>query len=418
MRENVFLAGAAKGNITPKEEWLPLPYFGDVEMNRIDDDLHIRVLAMQLNDQKHLFISFDMVVVPFSEQLMQLIWEKLGIPKENIFMTATHSHTTPIVMLGILTENDKKDLFLEWLEIIKDVLIQTIERAMTRMQPAKIGYGTGKSYINVNRDEIKHGNKAELGNNYERPSDKTMYLVRLEDLNGQTIALIVNYAVHAVVMNGCLIDGGVAVSGDIAGRSSSLMEEKLGKDSVVLWTSGAAGDQNPRIMSNFGMQLVDGEMKLVNLGEGGLVVLQALSEEHVRNIIAANDAITCDECPEDLQSYTEQVSCAGRNNDFFKSENGEPKDIQYEIRVLKIGNVLYQGVSAEVVTSLGKSIRESSPYDETIFVTHVTTTNGYIPDDWEYEHESFEAEGTLVAQGAALPALLEGFRKLYDRIHS
>lgn len=38
---------------------------------------------------------------------------------------------------------------------------------------------------------------------------------------------------------------------------------------VALWTSGAAGDQNPRNMTNYGCQMVDGEMKYCNIGETG-----------------------------------------------------------------------------------------------------------------------------------------------------
>ena len=49
-----------------------------------------------------------------------------------------------------------------------------------------------------------------------------------------------NYAVHGVITGNLDM-----ISGDIPGAASRYVEESLGDDAVALWTSGAAGDQNP-----------------------------------------------------------------------------------------------------------------------------------------------------------------------------
>ena len=103
------------------------------------------------------------------------------------------------------------------------------------------GYGTGVSYINVNRQIVdpKTGRWWE-GANYEGPSDKTVAVLTFESLDGTPIAVYYNYAVHAVIAG--QLD---QVSGDIPGAASEYVEESFDDRVVALWSSGAAGDQNP-----------------------------------------------------------------------------------------------------------------------------------------------------------------------------
>ena len=94
-------------------------------------------------------------------------------------------------------------------------------------------WGTGVSYINVNRTMIKPdtGRWGE-GPNYEGPSDKTVAVVEFATPEGKPIAVYYNYAVHGVIA-GQLDE----VSGDIPGASSRYIEESLGDDvsQCVAW---------------------------------------------------------------------------------------------------------------------------------------------------------------------------------------
>lgn len=303
---------------------------------------------------------FDMCMIPFAEETLNTIVSEIGIPKEYIFIAATHTHEVPLIGLGLYPEDSKEGQKARaWYGYIQKVMLETVKKALAEMRPAKIGHGTGKSYINVNRDAVREDGKSELGNNFERPSDKTLDLVRIEDLDGKTIALVVNYAVHAVVMNGCLTDGGIGMSGDLPGRTSLELEERF-DGAVVLWTSGAAGDQNPRMMTNYGMEMADGKQVLWNLGETGHLVLDFLVKEHVRDILAANKNLECTETQVELLAAEQITVCPG------KIKKGE---------------------------------QESEK----------------MPDDWEYEHDAFEAEGTPVEKGAAQPAFIKGFREMFRK---
>ncbi len=113
--------------------------------------------------------------------------------------------------------------------------------ARQRMTPARLGYGTGVSHINVNRQIVdpKTGRWWE-GPNYEGPSDKTVAVLKFETVAGDPIAVYYNYAVHAVLAG--QLD---QVSGDIPGAASRYVEASFDDRIVAAWSSGAASDQNP-----------------------------------------------------------------------------------------------------------------------------------------------------------------------------
>lgn len=303
-----------------------------------------------------------------------------------------------------------------WYSQILDVLKHAIVQARAERKPARIGYGTGKSYVNINRDEIIDG-KGTIGNNFERPSDKTLALVRLEDYSGTPIAFIVNYAVHAVVLNGNSVK--IGVSGDLPGRTSAALEEKF-EGAVALWTSGAAGDQNPRIMSSYGAEIVDGKVKVNSLGTSAYLILNFLTNEHVRDILKVNDSLKCD--VESARIFASEfiATCPARVRKSGTGKLSAPQstdekapDEEFILRLLTVGDIAFEGISAEVVTTIGTALKEASPYRKTMVVTHVTHQGCYVTDEWGYENETFEAEGTLVQKGYAQPAFLTGFEEMF-----
>ena len=61
------------------------------------------------------------------------------------------------------------------------------------MVPAKWGYGTGKSYFNVNRDYPNEDGYWSQIDNYDGPSDKTLSVIKFTDDEDRLIAAVLNY---------------------------------------------------------------------------------------------------------------------------------------------------------------------------------------------------------------------------------
>ena len=104
-----------------------------------------------------------------------------------------------------------------------------------------MGYGTGVSYINVNRNIIDPKTRRWWeGPNYDGPSDKTVAVVKFETPAGEPIAVYYNYAVHAVTVG--QLD---KVSADAPGATSHYIEDSFDDKIGAVWSEGACGDQNP-----------------------------------------------------------------------------------------------------------------------------------------------------------------------------
>src|SRR5262249_46491556 len=65
-------------------------------------------------------------------------------------------------------------------------------------------------------------------------------VMKIESLSGDPIAVYYNYAMHGVAVGQLDL-----VSGDAPGTTSKYIEDSFDDKIVALWSSGAAGDQNP-----------------------------------------------------------------------------------------------------------------------------------------------------------------------------
>jgi hypothetical protein len=173
---------------------------------------------------------------------------------DNIIVSGTHSHSAgmggpppggagrsqapaaaPAGGRGGATQNAPLD----------DVIVDAVRQAASKLQPARMGFGTGLSYLNVNRDVISPKTRLwTQDSNLNAPSDKTVAVMKFEGLDGAPIAIYMNYAMHPVN----LYLGGIT-SADYPGAMSRFIEQIYGDKAVVAFTNGAEGDQNPLYLS-------------------------------------------------------------------------------------------------------------------------------------------------------------------------
>ncbi len=213
--------GAAKVDITPAQNELPKNYEG------IHDHIHSRAIVIDNGTATAALITVDAggVADPIWQAVTKQLESELGIPTKNVMLTATHTHSVPGQAAGPYAAK----------------IVESVRLAKQRLAPARVGYGTGVSFINVNRNIIDPKTRRWWeGPNYEGPSDKTVAVIKFENLNGEPIAVYYNYAMHAVAAG--QLD---MVSGDAPGTTSKYIEDSYDDKVVALWSSGAAGDQNP-----------------------------------------------------------------------------------------------------------------------------------------------------------------------------
>ena len=448
MSDKVFLCGAAKRCITPPAELFPLPKnAGGSSFGGVLDDLHVRAMAIESAGVRALFVAFDLGGVPSTNRFLPLLSEHTGIPQQNILYFAVHTHTSPNAgrpdpdptRIPSAETKEKHDAYLRLLE---RQMLAAAEEAVASLQPARFGIGYGESYINVNRNQMYCTRRPDgteslecgLGVNPKGPSDKTLFVAKFEDPDGRPIAYLVNYAVHAVVMhaNRCFGDL-MAISGDIPGNVCSLLE-KNHPGAVAIWSSGAAGDQNAIMMNQLYLPDPKTGARTVTSIEGGDVnMLRVLVCRHLDDIERVIPHIQCKAGVPHLTTTVGIVSVPGRDiipvdpmrprgECTYSYENAAP----YEVRMqfLRLGDLAIVALSGELYTRLGWQMKASSPFSDTVLITHCANcceingrviNNGYIFDDEGIAAGVFGSRRTRMQPGYIREALVKTMLSLMEQ---
>jgi hypothetical protein len=219
-------AGAAKADITPP---IGFPMWGygarhDAPSLGVLDPLFARAVVLSAGKDSIAVVSLDLGRAP-TRQSMGTIRKKVkdaaGIV--HIFLVASHTHHGPVIELDNWPPKNSYVRQLE--EKLADVII----KAAKEQRSARLGAASRQIHMNRNR----HSKLTE------RPVDRELIVVRIEDHKGKVIAHLVNFAAHAVMAD----SKERKFSADYPGAMAGLVEKETGKPCLFL--QGAAGDLSP-----------------------------------------------------------------------------------------------------------------------------------------------------------------------------
>jgi len=416
--------GAAKVDITPAADAaLPMSGYADRSegFKGIHDHIYARAIVLSDGSKTAAVVAWELIGIPDKvwEELSERIATETGIPVDYLLLAAVHDHAAPSPYGMYGNDSPKSAAYTKQVE---DATVEAVRKAKQNLQPAKLGIGTGKAYVNMNRREYSPEQGWWLGFNPEGPSNKTVTVIRFDSLSGKPIALFINYAVHAVVMG----DENYQVSGDLAGATSRYVENyyrgkpedaprddagaaiqrKPGETSdqvVAMWTSAAAGDQNPVSLSRGSdFTMVDSLGKI--LGEEAVRVAAAIHATDQVQIRSAQQVVTC-------PGRKLQAGPVPRPD--YKWDDSDPVSIR--LSLLVINDMALAGVSGEVMTMINEHLKKQTPSIHTIMVTHTNGSSGYIPDDAAFEQVSYEITTSHLKPGCAENAIVNGFLHLIEQ---
>jgi neutral ceramidase len=416
--------GAAKVDVTPAPSELPKT------MEGIHDRLHSRAIVVDNGTTSAAMITLDAggLSDPLWQAVTQRIEGELGIPVKNVMFTATHTHSAPR-MSGPAVEQK---------------IFESVKAAKAKLQPARIAFGTGVSYINVNRNIIDPKTRRWWeGPNYEGPSDKTVAVVKFETPTGEPIAVYYNYAMHAVALG--QLD---QVSADAPGAASKYIEDSFDDKIVAVWSTGAAGDQNPiyfqqtydlreiRIqdyakrgedISNAmppggqGLNKQDPTVqRLMNQQKQMVLSMGQFLGEEVLHVMRGMDRPVSS-----ARIYANQktVSCPGRQRtDTGRAGNpGTYKDadpVDLRLSLLVVGDIAFSGVNGEVFNLIAQRLKKESKFAHTMMatLTNGAARSGYIPNDAAFGYNTFEVLSSRLKPGCAESAIVNGILDLMSEV--
>jgi neutral ceramidase len=411
-----FRVGAAKVDITPTQ--LPKNSEG------ILDHSYARAIVIDNGATSAALVSADTGML--GEQVWRIVSQRiekeLGIPAQNLIMNPTHTHSASGGSA--------------------DQVFNVIKAAKEKLQPARIGYGTGVSYINVNRNIIdRKTNKWWEGPNYDGPSDKTVAVIKFETTNGEPIAVYYNYACHAVVTGNTDM-----LSGDYPGATSRYIEDSFDDKIVAVFSAGAQGDQNPiyfqqtfdlrdiRIkdyakrgqdISNAmppggqGLNKQDPTVKrLLDQQKQMILSMGQFLGEEVKRVMREMNRMSTDGR---IFAAQKMVSFPGRNRigqgrAAVDATYTDGPDVQLRLSLLMIDDIAIGGCNAEIFNMIAQRFKRESPIGRSIFVSMANGSgnSGYIPNDAAFGYQTFEVLSSRCKPGYAESVIVNGILDLIE----
>ena len=327
---------------------------------------------------------------------------------------------------------------------LADNVFLSAKMAKNKLQPARISYGTGVSYLNVQRDMIdENTHRWWEGANYDGLSDKTVAVIKFETVSGEPIAVYYNYAMHAVITG--TLD---LVSGDIPGASSRYIEKAFDDKVVALWSEGAAGDQNPiyfqqtydlraiRIkdyasrgqdisnsMPPGGVGLDRSNPEVTKLMDEQKEMITSMGQMLGEEVLHVMREAKNSESDGRILGRAVKISCPGRErtNEGRGGYPGTYKDgppVQIGLGLLMIDDIAIGTVNGEVYNLIAQRLKKESPYAKTMMatLTNGMANSGYIPDDASFGHNTFEVLSSRLQPGCAETEIVDGIIGMMPRV--
>ena len=228
--------GVARVDITPDYP-IRLNGFGSrrAESEGVTQRIWAKALAIRwADDPPTVLLAIDSLGVRSTmvDEVFRRLEPKYHIPRENIALTYSHSHTTPKVSGAC--ENIFSEPIPEphqaHIDRYTSELTDAIERAaiaaMEDLRPGRIEWGVGQLALAMNR-RTKGG-----------PVDHDLPVLVVRGEDGSVRAIYLSYACHCVTLSNNKI------SGDWAGFAQESIERRH-PGCVALFSAGAGSDSNP-----------------------------------------------------------------------------------------------------------------------------------------------------------------------------
>lgn len=448
------LAGFSRVNITPHNGVAIEGYFIPRRMDGVLDDLEINALALSDGEKTALIMCSDICLInqEFSDIFRGLIAEATNLPVESIFMTVTHTHTSPCVgkvYTGAIELNEDDDAYLEKFRLW---VVEAAKEALADLKPAKKGWRVGEApgVSFSRRYRMKDGSvrtNPGLGNpEVDGPigeMDERVSVLRFDQENGNSIVLV-NYANHPDSIGGCKVSAdwpGVVrrtVEASIPGTKCIFLngsEGDVGANNVF----AKGGDLNGLTKDfddvlrgiehtrHIGRTVAGAVLQVygkVNFTEDNTInykeqvfeipanVPDPSEMELAREYYALHKAGKDSEIPYQGMMLTTVVAEAER---MMNLEHG-PNSFPMKFTGLSIGDVALMGIPGEIFTKAGMDIKDTEGYKLVIPVSNVNGAEGYFPTMNAYEEGGYESRSSYFKKGCA-EYIVQKSKELLGALH-
>ena len=408
---NLYL-GVAREIITPDIGGQLYGYRPDVFSDSVEDDLTATAFYFEKDNLKAIMLSVTVCSVQtlLAESILNEISKKTDVPKENIILSCTHTHSAPNTT-GNFGWGDIDRKYCK--EIFVPKIISACEKATKNTKLVTMYASKGESKVGINRRELVYNrDTVRLGQNKWGPFNPNMSVISFKDENGNTIANMIYYGCH-----GTAAGTNTEITRDWSGIMTDTLEKETG--GITAFFNGAEGDVGPRISNG----KTTGDLTYVyELGkiaaEDSLRIYKDIKEENIDFTaksmevkIPLKPRMKKDDALKLLEDYKGQTvnlmgkTCHTLENIINEWENGVPEKthLTFLQTMIKLGNFVFVSFPFEIFSEI--SLRIDSHYED-LTVLSLSNTNG--------SEGYFVTEDAICRGGYEIRSFIYGHNQSYE----
>ncbi len=439
--------GVAQVDISPPIGAPLAGYYYNRDATGIHDPLHVKAMVLEQGGVKIALAALDLVSLPreIVESARAIVQQRIGLAPDHVMISATHAHTTPVVLTNpsrYNLEGKDKQVAQEYTDSLAGKIADAIVQANGKIEPVVMKAAAGKdTTLGFNRrffmkDGTIGWNPGKLNPKIALPAgpvDPGLPVLYFESPDGKhPIAAYVNFGMHQDTT------GGFNISADFSYTLGEVLKLVNGPDFFPMFTIGAAGNVVHLDVSRPGEQRGYQEAARIGAELAGdvLKVIQTAPAVNVSQIRVSDEILHFP-----VPHYTQQeIDWATRTQATYNTPQAAPfldlvkaarilelnarhgKPLDAEVQVFTLGDqVAIVGFPGEMFAEFGLQLKEDSPFPVTIVAELANGALVYIPNNIAYEEGNYEPTAARLPQGAgeklvdsALDQLLKIFRENAD----
>lgn len=194
----------------------------------IHDDLFARSLVLSEEEASFALVSVDLLAVPseFVKRVRSGIESRTGISAAAVMIASTHTHAGPVTITTFFNPEESVDA--TYMDFLAEAIEQSVTNAWREQFPAKVGVGAAQvDGVGVNRRSPD-----------QRPIDAQVGIIKVDDLNDRTRAVLINYSCHPTVLG----PDNLLVTGDFPSFAIAEIERNLSPEGFAMFVNGTQGN--------------------------------------------------------------------------------------------------------------------------------------------------------------------------------
>jgi neutral ceramidase len=404
----------------------------------VHDDLAAQALVLHDRANKFAIVGVDVLALGarIAADIRERVAASTDISADSILVCATHTHSAPAFNIFATPRGDAKPAEgrdLEWERALPDKISSAIIQANENLEPATLRAGASQFTLGINRRLMRPHRQIQLAGNHSGPADAEVNTLGAYRENGTSIAFIMNYPCHGVV----LCEDNLLYSRDWPGFAMDEIETAAasagGPRPISIFIQGATGNIDPRSRGNFEVAEEHGRA----MGRGAFDALQhapsiANARIAVRRIALnlklkdlSADLAVARGCAAQTQTSLDnhrggdgyqlkrlrdqhaQSRAALAALEAFEEQNRRDRrvdmtnrDLATAMTVVTVGNLAIVGIPGELFVELGLALKTNTSFTQTFVAGYCNDLIGYIPTRAAYPEGGYEVDTARIAAGS------------------